>query len=38
MSGQPLSLNVSAPQFSLVDIFGRKIDLLTYKGKKVFEY
>jgi hypothetical protein len=36
MSGLPLSLN--APQFSLVDSFGRKIDLLTYKGKKVFEY
>jgi hypothetical protein len=38
MSGQPLSLKVSAPQFSLVDIFGRNIDLGTYKGKKVFEY
>ncbi|MFM8914414.1 MAG: redoxin domain-containing protein [Flammeovirgaceae bacterium] len=31
-----LSLNVSAPQFSLIDIFDRPIDLSKYKGKKVF--
>ena len=31
-----LSLNVTAPKFNLEDIFGRQIDLESYKGKKVF--
>lgn len=31
-----LQLNVSAPPFSLMDIFDRPIDLSKYKGKKVF--
>ncbi|WP_448517878.1 redoxin domain-containing protein [Rhodoflexus sp.] len=30
-----LSLNVSAPKFSLTDVFGRTIDLATYEGKRV---
>ena len=31
-----LELNVSAPEFELTDIFGRKINLKNYQGKKVF--
>ncbi|MEK6480348.1 redoxin domain-containing protein [Catalinimonas sp. 4WD22] len=31
-----LDVNVSAPLIQSEDIFGRKIDLNTYKGKKVF--
>ena len=31
-----VELNVTAPTFSLVDIFDRPIDLKNYKGKKVF--
>lgn len=31
-----LTLNVTAPNFNLKDIFGRMIDLSSYKGKKVF--
>lgn len=31
-----LELNVTAPDFELVDIFGRNIKLQDYKGKKVF--
>ncbi len=30
-----LDVNVSAPVFDLTDIFGRRIDLSAYKGKKV---
>lgn len=31
-----LTLNVTAPNFNLKDIFGRMIDLSSFKGKKVF--
>lgn len=31
-----LDLNVTAPDFELKDIFGRTINLHSYKGKKVF--
>lgn len=31
-----LTLNVTAPKFKLTDVFGRAIDLESYKGKKVF--
>ena len=31
-----VELNVTAPTFSLVDIFDRTIDLKNYEGKKVF--
>ncbi len=30
-----LSLNVSAPRFTLKDVFGRTIDLASYEGKRV---
>ena len=31
-----LDVNVAAPEFECTDIFGRKINLQDYKGKKVF--
>ncbi len=31
-----IELNVTAPIFTLKDIYGNQIDLSTYKGKKVF--
>ena len=31
-----VELNVAAPNFNLIDIFDRSIDLKNYKGKKVF--
>ena len=31
-----LDLNVTAPVFDLMDIYDRRIDLSSYKGKKVF--
>ncbi|MDN5200044.1 redoxin domain-containing protein [Fulvivirgaceae bacterium BMA10] len=31
-----LDLNVTAPVFELIDIFGRAINLQSYKGRKVF--
>lgn len=31
-----LDLNVTAPHFELKDVFGRMIDLHSYKGKKIF--
>lgn len=31
-----LSVNVQAPHFEIVDIFGRNINLAEYRGKKVF--
>lgn len=31
-----IELNVAAPAFNLIDIFGRNIDLKTYRGRKVF--
>lgn len=31
-----LDINVKAPQFKLIDIFDREIDLAAYKGKRVF--
>lgn len=36
MKSTSLELNVSAPQFSLTDIFGRPTNLADYRGKKVF--
>jgi thioredoxin-dependent peroxiredoxin len=36
MTTNYLNLNVSAPAFSLIDIFNRPIHLADYKGKKVF--
>lgn len=35
-SGNTLEINVSAPTFELKDIYGRQINLESYKGKKVF--
>jgi peroxiredoxin len=36
MEGKTIELNVTAPQFNLIDIYGRNIDLASYKGKRVF--
>ena len=31
-----VDLNVKAPDFNLIDIFDRNIQLASYKGKRVF--